>query len=53
MEDEYQTIMIRYGIGYGSHDMDIDVPVNATDDEIEEEVMNAVMERVDYGWNRA
>jgi hypothetical protein len=53
MEEEYQTIIVRYGIGYGTHDLNIEVPANATDYEIEEEVMQAVMERVDYDWDRA
>lgn len=45
-------IEIKYGIGYGSHTMEIEVEDDATDDEIDTQVHDFVMERVDYGWEK-
>lgn len=41
-----RTIMIRYGIGYGEHETAIDVPDDATVEEIERDVQDSIMERV-------
>lgn len=41
---------VRYGIGYGSHDMEVDVTDAENDKEIEQWVYDAVMERVDFGY---
>lgn len=41
-----RTIIIRYGIGYGTHTTDMEVQDDATDAEIEADVQDAIMERV-------
>lgn len=46
------TIVIKYGIGYGSHETDMDVPVDATDEEIHQMVWDMLAERLDYGWEK-
>jgi len=46
MEEKYKIIDIRYGIGYGTHTTDIEVPKNITPEELEAWVGEHVMERV-------
>ena len=48
-----RLINIRYGIGYGMHETDIEVDDDATKEEIEEEVKDCVMERLDWSWEEA
>lgn len=45
-----KIVTVRYGIGYGTHDMDLEFDDDMSDDEIEEAVMNAVQERLHYSW---
>lgn len=49
---EYLNILIKYSIGYESHEMDMEVPVDATDEEIHDMVWEMISERVDFGWER-
>jgi hypothetical protein len=46
-------ILIKYGIGCATHDLEIEVDDDAPDDEIEDDVSDQVMQRVDYTWTRA
>lgn len=43
-----RTIYIRYGIGYGEHETEIEVPEDADEHEVNLEVHEAIMERVWY-----
>lgn len=52
MEEEYVNITVKYGIGYGSHETDIDVPASATDEEIHQTIWDMLAERPDFGWER-
>lgn len=45
-------IEITYGVGYGRHNDTIEVEDDATDDEIEQQVSDVVMEKLDWGWKR-
>lgn len=45
-----KNVRVRYGIGYGTHTMDLDVEDEATEEEIAEMVHDYVMKRVDYGF---
>jgi hypothetical protein len=45
-----KQIIITYGIGYGRHEMDLEVEDDATDEDIEVYAQDAVMERLDWGW---
>ncbi|MEM9085345.1 MAG: hypothetical protein AAGB23_05430 [Pseudomonadota bacterium] len=45
-------VKISYGIGFGSHEDELEFRANATDEEIEEVVSDHVMERVSFGWER-
>lgn len=51
-EPEMVRIIIKYSIGYGSHETDLDVPSDMTDDEIQQIVWDMVSERLDFGWER-
>lgn len=51
-EDGYTRIVVRYGIGYGTHTMELDLESDVTDEEIAEIVNDSVMERVSFGWER-
>lgn len=50
--EEYVTIRIKYGIGYGSHETDCEVPKDATDEEIHDIVYDMISERLDFSWER-
>lgn len=41
-----KTINVRYGIGYGTHTFDFEVEDDSTPEEIEEDVRQAVEERL-------
>jgi len=43
-------IIVKYGVGYGSHTMDLEAEDDMTEDEIEEMVRDFVMERLDWSW---
>lgn len=45
-----RTLIVSYGVGYGRHTMDVEVEDDATEEEIEREVEQAVIERLDWGW---
>lgn len=45
-----KRIIIKYGIGYGSHETDMEVEDDATEEQIEEWVRDCVMERLDWHW---
>ena len=45
-----RRIIIRYNIGFGSHTTDMDVEDDASEEEIESSVEEAVMERLDWSW---
>ncbi len=45
-------ILIKYGIGYGRHDDEIEMDDDATDEEIEESVRDVVMQRLDWSWKK-
>ena len=45
-----KRVIIKFGCGYGSHETDLDFEDDATDEEIERDVEQAVMERVDWSW---
>lgn len=45
-------IIVRYGVGYGQHDMDFEIEDDMLDEEIEREVQDAVMERLDWSWRK-
>ena len=42
----HKIITVRYGIGYGEHTTEIEVPEDATADEIDEFARDCVMDRV-------
>lgn len=52
-DPKYTTINIKYGIGYGTHETDMEVPMDATDEEIHALVWDMLAERLDFGWERA
>lgn len=45
-----RRVVVRYGIGYGRHELDFELEDGTTDEEIEEEVRVAVMERLNWSW---
>lgn len=45
-----RTVIVKYGIGYGRHEMDLEFEDDATNEEIESDVEAAVIERLDWGW---
>ena len=49
-DKKYITIEVEYGVGYGTHSTAIDVNEDATTDEIEEMVSDAVRERLWWTW---
>lgn len=46
-------IVISYGVGYGRHTDEIEVEDNSTDEEIEKDVEEAVMQHFNWSWKRA
>lgn len=50
MTDEYKTVVVTYSVGYGDHTAELDVPLNATEDEINDEVSDFVHERLAWSW---
>lgn len=46
-------ILIKYGIGCDTHYLEIEVDDEAPDDEIEDDVSDQIMQRVDYSWSKA
>lgn len=45
-------IKIRFGIGYGSHETEIEVDDDASQEEIEAWVEDEVTQRLDWSWKR-
>jgi hypothetical protein len=45
-----KRVIVKYGVGYGSHEMDLEFEDAATDEEIESDVEAAVTERLDWSW---
>lgn len=45
-------ILISYGVGYGRHDTDVEVDDDFTEEEIEREVQEVVMEKLDWSWKK-
>lgn len=45
-----KRIIIKYGIGYGSHEIDLELEDDLTDEEIEQSVQDTVMARLDWSW---
>lgn len=46
MDAGYRLIVVRYGIGYGKHETEIEVPDDASQEEIDEYARDAVLDRV-------
>lgn len=51
-DEEYVNVTIKYGIGYGQHETDIDVPKTATDEAVHEIIWDMLAERLDFSWER-
>lgn len=45
-----KKVSVSYGIGYGTHETVLEFDDDATDEEIEDDVRDYVMERVSYGY---
>lgn len=45
-------VEIRYSIGYGGHKDEIEVEDDATEEDIEKQVQDAVVERLDWSWKK-
>ncbi len=45
-------VKVTYGIGYGSHETELDLPDDYDDEDIETAVSDHVNERVEWSWKR-
>lgn len=50
--DEYVLLKIKYGIGYGQHTTDMEVPADASEDEIDQMIFEMLSQRLDFSWER-
>lgn len=51
-KEEYVLLTIKYGIGYGQHTTDMEVPADASEDEIAQMIFEMLSERLDFSWER-
>ena len=45
-----RNIIVRYGVGYGSHDQVLEVEDDATSKDIEESASELVMAQLEWDW---
>ena len=48
-----KRVIIKYSIGYGMHETDCEYDDDVSDEDIDRDVQEMVMERVDWSWKVA